>query len=287
MIPQRPRGEKVLLFAVSLGTVLVLSFLLPLGTVPIALSFFIIPIILAANYYGLAGGIGCAALSAVLAAFFAHRSGMLLRDPLFLPQIVLYLLVGGFGGFMQQEHDRVQRMLHLSSITDELTGLYNYQHFRTRLDEEVRRAKRYDHPLSVLMCDINRFKRYNDTYGHMNGNFILNKVASLIKDSMRESDLSFRYGGDEFAVILPETGFDAEGVAQRIVAAVNDSFAQQKGEPSLTPSITAGVAVREAARPLSASLLITLADKALYQAKNSGVPFKILRIGEQAGDPSA
>jgi len=287
MVPQRPRSEKMLLFFVSLGTVLVLSFLLPLETIPIALSFFIIPIILAANYYVLAGGIVCAALSAALAAFFAYRSGMLLKDPLFLPQIVLYFLVGGFGGFMQQEHDRVQRMLHLSSITDELTGLYNYQHFRTRLDEEVRRATRYDHPLSLLMCDINRFKRYNDTYGHMNGNFILNKVASLIKDSMRESDLSFRYGGDEFAVILPETGLEAEEVARRIVGAVNDAFAAQKGEPSLRPSITAGVAVREAGRPLAASLLITYADKALYQSKNAGLPFGVLRIGELAGNLSA
>lgn len=86
MVPQRPRSEKMLLFFVSLGTVLVLSFLLPLETIPIALSFFIIPIILAANYYGLAGGIGCAALSAALAAFFAYRSGMLLKDPSSCPR---------------------------------------------------------------------------------------------------------------------------------------------------------------------------------------------------------
>lgn len=280
MTPQRSRWEKLLLFLVSLFSILVLSFLLPESTIPITLSFFIIPIILAASYYGLAGGIGCACLSTVFAALFAHRSGLMLKDPHLLPQVILYFLVGVFGGFMQQEQDRIQRMLHHSSITDELTGLYNYQHFRTRLDEEVRRAKRYGHPLSLLMCDINQFKRYNDTYGHMNGNFILNKIASLIKDSMRESDIPFRYGGDEFAVILPETGREAPGVAERIVTTVNSAFSTQKDDPSMRPSISAGVAMRDAEQPLSASLIISFADQALYKAKNSGTPVAIFRVGD-------
>lgn len=280
MMPQRSEWEKLLLFIVSMVSVFVLSFLLPKNT--FTLSFFIIPIILAASYYGLLGGIGCAGLSAVLAVWLARRYGVMLRDPQLLPQIILYFLVGGFGGFMQQEHNRIQKMLHLSSITDELTGLYNYQHFRTRLDEEVRRAKRYGHPLSLLMCDINQFKRYNDTYGHMNGNFILNKIASLIKDSMRESDIPFRYGGDEFAVILPETGAEAQQVAERIVNSVNSAFLTQKGDPGMRPSVSAGVAARDAERPLSASLLISFADQALYKAKNSGAPFAIFRIGDEA-----
>lgn len=280
MMPQRSEWEKLLLFVVSMVSVFVLSFLLPRNT--FTLSFFIIPIILAASYYGLLGGIGCAGLSAVLAVWLARRYGVMLRDPQLLPQIILYFLVGSFGGFMQQEHNRIQKMLHLSSITDELTGLYNYQHFRTRLDEEVRRAKRYGHPLSLLMCDINHFKRYNDTYGHMNGNFILNKIASLIKDSMRESDIAFRYGGDEFAVILPETGAEAQQVAERIVNSVNSAFLTQKGDPAMRPSVSAGVAARDAERPLSASLLISFADQALYKAKNSGAPFAIFRIGDEA-----
>lgn len=287
MTPQRSGWEKTFLLVLSLAAVSVLLFVLPHSTIPITLSFFIVPIILASAYFGLVGGIGGATLSSVLAAVFATRSGLMLRDPQFLPQIILYFLVGGFGGFMQQEQNRIQRMLHLSSITDELTGLYNYQHFRTRFDEEIRRAKRYGHPLSLLMCDINQFKRYNDTFGHMNGNFILNKVASLIKDSMRESDISFRYGGDEFAVILPETGLDAREVAERIVHEVNNAFSLQKGDQSLKPSISAGIAVREAEQPLSAPLLISLADQALYKAKNAGIPFALLKIGEQAEKPPA
>lgn len=278
MIARRSLWEKMFLFIVSMLFALVFAFNLPKTT--LSLSFFIIPIILAASYYGLVGGIGSAVLSAALAVFLAKRAGVMLNDPQLLPQVILYFLVGGFGGFMQREQNRVQRMLYLSSTTDELTGLYNYQHFRTRLDEEVRRAKRYGHPLSLLMCDINRFKRYNDTYGHMNGNFILNKVASLIKDSMRESDIPFRYGGDEFTVILPETGPEAQGVADRIVSAVNSAFATQKGDPAMRPSITAGVSVRDAERPLSAALLISLADQALYAAKNSGAPSAIIRIGD-------
>jgi len=268
------------LFIVSMLFALVLAFSLPKNA--LSLSFFIIPIILAANYYGLVGGLGCAVLSAALAAALARRSGVMLENPQLLPQIILYFLVGGFGGFMQQEQNRIHRMLHLSSITDELTGLYNYQHFRTRLDEEVRRAKRYGHPLSLLMCDINQFKRYNDTYGHMNGNFILNKIASLIKDSMRESDIPFRYGGDEFAVILPETGMDAQVVAERIVETVNSAFSSQKGDPTMRPSITVCVAARDAEQPLSAPLLISFADQALYKAKNSGMPFAIFRVGDPA-----
>ena len=213
----------------------------------------------------------------------ARRGGVTPWGPRLLSQVILYFLVGGFAGYMQREQNRVRRILSRSSITDELTGLYNRRYFRARLDEEVRRAKRYGPPLSLLICDIDRFKRYNDAFGRANGDFVLNRIAGLIKESMRESDIPFRYGGDEFAIILPETGMESRQVAERIVGTVNSAFSGQKGDPSLRPRIAAGVAARDAEQPLSAALLVSFADNALRKAKAGGAPYTLFRIGDQAG----
>jgi diguanylate cyclase (GGDEF)-like protein len=97
------------------------------------------------------------------------------------------------------------------AITDYLTGLYNYRYFFKRLSEDLSHAKRYGQQLSVIILDLDRFKQYNDTYGHQEGDRLLTIVGNSMRSSMRLSDVAFRYGGDEFAVILPHT--DAEEAA--------------------------------------------------------------------------
>lgn len=273
---QRPTWEKMLMLTLSILFATVVTYSLPRHA--LSLSFFIVPIILAASYYGLPGGIGCAVFSIVVAASLGMESGVSLGDPQMITQVILFLLVGAFSGFMEREQERTQAVLHRASITDELTGLYNYHYFRTRIDEEVKRSKRYGHSLSLMMCDVNHFKHINDTLGHANGNFILNKMASLIRDAIRESDISFRYGGDEFAVILPETGHEAREVAERIIGTVNKAFATEDMSETLRPSLTAGVAVRDPEEPLSAELLISCADQALYKAKRAGVSTEVFSL---------
>lgn len=280
MINERSMWEKMFLLCVSLAFSIVVLFAIPVST--LSLTFFIVPIILSASYYGLVGGIGGAILSVVLAVPLAGRAGIQLQEPQIIAYVILYCLVGCFSGFMQREQRRLQDVLHLSSITDELTGLYNYQHFRTRLEEEVKRAKRYGHALSLVLCDVDHFKLINDTFGHHNGNFALNKIASLIKDAVRESDIPFRYGGDEFAVILPETGPEAKMVAQRVVAAVEEAYASERIDASLKPSLSAGVAYRSPEKPLSAALLISFADDALYRAKRAKTRVELCALGEKA-----
>ena len=279
MINDRSAWEKALLLCVSLAFSIVVIFAIPISA--LSLTFFIVPIILSASYYGLAGGIGGAILSVILAIPLAGRAGIQLQDAQLIAYVILYFLVGCFSGFMQREQRRLQDVLHLSSITDELTGLYNYQHFRIRLEEEVKRAKRYGHALSLVLCDMDHFKLINDTFGHHNGNFVLNKVASLIKDAVRESDIPFRYGGDEFAVILPETGAEAKVVARRIVAAVDEAYTSERIDPSLKPSLTAGVAYRSPEKPLSTALLISFADEALYKAKRAKTRVELCALGEK------
>lgn len=279
MINERSAWEKALLLCVSLAFAIVVIFAIPVSA--LSLTFFIVPIILAASYYGLAGGIGGAVLSVMFAVPLAARAGIRLQDAQLIAYVILYFLIGCFSGFMQREQRRLQDVLHLSSITDELTGLYNYQHFRTRLEEEVKRAKRYGHALSLVLCDVDHFKLINDTFGHHNGNFALNKIASLIKDAVRESDIPFRYGGDEFAVILPETGNEAKAVARRVVSAVDEAYASERIDPSLKPSLTAGVACRSPEKPLSAALLISFADEALYKAKRAKTRVELCSLGER------
>lgn len=150
------------------------------------------------------------------------------------------------------------------AITDPISALYNLRHFHTVLQDEIRRAKRQKLFPSLLFMDIDKFKAFNDTYGHQAGDQILKTVGRIVRHSIRGGmDTGFRYGGDEFAVILPATdGSQAEVVADRL----RKSFSDNTG-----CSISIGIAVMHPED--DASSLLARADQAMYQAKKKGSSF--------------
>jgi two-component system cell cycle response regulator len=158
-----------------------------------------------------------------------------------------------------------------SAITDKLTGLYNQAYFNHFLDFEIKRSLRQKSPVTLFMLDVDDFKQYNDSLGHLAGDGILKDLAELIRTNVRDIDLAARYGGEEFAVVLPNTDIkDAVKVAERIRQIIHrHTFPQLKSLPSKKPSISVGVAVY----PYDAGSvegLIQKADSALYKAKKEG-----------------
>ncbi|HEB64199.1 MAG TPA: diguanylate cyclase [Chloroflexi bacterium] len=162
-------------------------------------------------------------------------------------------------------YEEAQRL----AITDPLTQLFNRRYFFQIASLEFRRAVRHHTPLSVLMIDIDRFKRVNDTYGHQIGDVALQKVAAACKRSIREIDILARYGGEEFIVLLPDT--DADGamrVAHRLHEAVGAQPLQANGHEILVTVSVGGAMMTEKMTELD--ILIARADQALYQAKKAG-----------------
>jgi diguanylate cyclase (GGDEF)-like protein len=159
--------------------------------------------------------------------------------------------------------------LHELSITDSLTGLYNRKHLMETLDNEVARSKRHKHDFAVLVVDIDHFKEYNDTYGHLAGDEVLSRLASVFKKSVRSCDYVARYGGEEFILVLPEIGpEDGLKAAERIrEKVVKESFAGD-GEP-IEVTVSVGVASypKDGGDPQT---IIRQADTALYKAKETG-----------------
>lgn len=156
------------------------------------------------------------------------------------------------------------------AIRDGLTGLYNHRYFRAQIDRAAQHAHRYHSPLSLLLLDIDNFKTYNDSYGHLKGDLILKEIAGLLTAHTRSADLVARYGGEEFVVVLPEIGPEqAHSVADKIRQVVEEHpFALEAGELPQTLTVSVGVASSDGT--WSADAIIQRADEALYRAKEAG-----------------
>lgn len=179
-------------------------------------------------------------------------------------------LATAFDGMREEVRQKRQELEELS-ITDGLTGLYNRRHLQAKLVEEVVRANRFHHPLSMIFMDVDRFKSYNDSYGHQGGDKVLKDLTEVIlRGTRKKIDIACRYGGEEFVVVLPETsGEQAMAVAERILKDFRGLDFTPKGvvEP-IHLTFSAGVTSLKA-REEGASLL-ERADKAMYQAKSMG-----------------
>ncbi|MDH3519783.1 MAG: diguanylate cyclase [Myxococcales bacterium] len=164
------------------------------------------------------------------------------------------------------ELERTRRMVKL----DSLTGLYNHRFFQDRLEEEIRRGRRYERPLALLLLDIDHFKAFNDTHGHPAGDAMLQEVSRLLRRISRTEDIVARYGGEEFAVILPET--PAEGAEVFAVRVKQLLEARPCGATRLPADskLTVSIGVATLKPESSKASLIEAADRALYQAKREG-----------------
>jgi len=154
---------------------------------------------------------------------------------------------------------RIRDELAKLSITDNLTGLFNQRHFHNKLKEEVNRANRQNHPLSLILLDLDKFKEYNDTYGHLAGDKMLAESGNIILSNIRENvDTAFRYGGDEFAVILVEANKE---IVLNTSERIKKGFEEGDG-------VTASLGFATYQKEMDANDLIALADKDLYKSKN-------------------
>ncbi|MDY6836531.1 MAG: diguanylate cyclase [Thermodesulfobacteriota bacterium] len=167
------------------------------------------------------------------------------------------------------ERRRMEEQLRELTVTDDLTRLHNSRHFFKMLQDEIDRARRYHSPLSLLLMDVDGFKRFNDAYGHLEGDKVLSKLGEVIRDCLRTNDSGYRYGGDEFTVILPVTrGQEAKKVAERI----REQFEAVAFTPAegihVDATISVGIAEYQPDEGLTE--FAKRADEAMYNAKRQG-----------------
>ncbi len=191
---------------------------------------------------------------------------------LFALYILLVLIVRWASSMLLRQYRKLMEyssVMQAKALTDELSGLYNRRFFDSKINEEFRRALRYDRPLSMIMIDIDHFKKVNDKLGHMIGDEVLAKTGAIIKANLRKIDFAARYGGEEFAIIMPETeGANAYVAAERLRKAYLTILDEYRDE-DLDLTISLGVAEYPSSAATSEELVST-ADIALYYSKNNG-----------------
>ena len=156
------------------------------------------------------------------------------------------------------------------ATTDGLTELYNHRYFQEQMKSNVENSKRYGNEFSMIILDIDFFKKFNDTYGHQSGDAVLRQVAQTLKKSVRATDIACRYGGEEMSIILPNTGKNvAHSTAEKICERVSSNKFKLQGDKEVSVTISLGVSTypHDGQTP---SELIEAADKRLYNAKNNG-----------------
>ena len=180
--------------------------------------------------------------------------------------------IGSVGFFHDMSNQKaLEERLHTLSITDGLTNLFNQRHFHSSLADEIDRVKRYHSPLSLICFDLDRFKECNDRYGHLEGDNVLRRVGNLLNVVTRHSDKAFRYGGDEFFVLLPETNLSQATVtAEKIIQMFNESWPFGNGDTGINLKVTLSIGVVERIDETSGVALIKRADVAMYTAKTRG-----------------
>ena len=188
---------------------------------------------------------------------------------------------------MEAERERLYAELQMRAITDGLTGLYNHSHFYQRLGGEIERSSRYEHGFAVVMMDVNNFKQYNDSRGHQAGDKALRLIADCIRSELRRSDTAFRYGGDEFAAILPHADMPR---AQAVVDRINRSIAARLRKTDDPAAVWLGLSAGIGCFPENATSvdeLVRTADTALYGAKRLLSPTAVTGEQKATAEPTA
>jgi diguanylate cyclase (GGDEF)-like protein len=165
----------------------------------------------------------------------------------------------------------IQNTIHYEhSVKDSKTGLYNHNFFSNRVSEQTARSLRNGDPYSVIVLDIDKFKIFNDSHGHLAGDEVIIRLAAILRKTMREGDIVSRFGGEEFTVLLPAAGVsEAYMAAERIRKAVEEMEIDSKGS-RLKVTVSLGVATfHPSERPVAGNIL-KRADKALYRSKKNG-----------------
>jgi diguanylate cyclase len=161
--------------------------------------------------------------------------------------------------------------IRYESLTDELTTLNNRKHFENSIERLIEQSKEGEHGFSLLMTDIDHFKKFNDTYGHQTGDQVLRLVALAVKNNIKSQDIACRYGGEEFAIILPQRSLeDASAIGERIRSAVQSKELVKRSTGENLGRVTISLGVATFGAMDTAHSIVSRADEALYLAKNSG-----------------
>ncbi|MEZ0368154.1 MAG: diguanylate cyclase, partial [Candidatus Sericytochromatia bacterium] len=182
---------------------------------------------------------------------------------------LLKLLINAFE--ITLKNLQLRNKIQEQAIKDGLMGIFNHRYMKVKLEEEMARAKRYSKPLTLIIADVDYFKKFNDTHGHLLGDKVLKEIAGILQDSVRETDIVARYGGEELAILLPETPLDAAcDVAERIRRNVSSHAFTGKEQQVVAMSLSVGVSCLFEELELEPSELIIRTDTALYRAKHQG-----------------
>lgn len=203
-------------------------------------------------------------------------NGLIVADNLFTQKPItqddlrIFTMLANQAG-LAIENANLYELVRYKSHTDSITNLWNHGFFQDQLSREIESSLKHNHPLSLLMMDIDDFKKMNDTYGHHNGDIVLREIAQILKESSRENDYACRYGGEEFAVILTQMPREqGMGIAERIRAKIAEHPIQLSSpEQELHATVSIGIATLPADARAKEEL-IAKADKAMYIAKFSG-----------------
>ncbi len=193
----------------------------------------------------------------------------LIMKPLRLEDLLLRINVVLKNRSEKKENNRKLEELKNLTIRDDLTGLFNSRQFYRHIAQEIDRSNRYLRPLSLILMDIDKFKSLNDTYGHLFGDKILSSIGEIIKSAIRMQDTAYRYAGDEFTIILPETELErATAVAERVRHAV-EIETQVLTDPRPL-SVTVSIGVVEYLTCEDTKSFVHRADSAMYVSKKKG-----------------